>query len=108
MSDVITIILYLLSAIALVCVIQLILLALAHSDDCPRVVRVILTFLLLLPAAAFLVLIPCTLLSQPGGFLDLRGLVAVLCLVAALVILAGWGLGFGIRTLYRRKKGGTA
>ena len=108
MSDVITIILQLLAFVAAVCVIQLILLALAHSDRCPRVVRVILTFLLLLPAAAFLVLIPCTLLSQPGGFLDLRGLVAVLCLVAALVILAGWGLGFGVRALYRRKRGGAA
>ena len=108
MSDVITIILQLLAFVAAVCVIQLILLALAHSDRCPQVVRVILTFLLLLPAAAFLVLIPCTLLSQPGGFLDLRGLVAVLCLVAALVILAGWGLGFGVRALYRRKRGGTA
>ena len=108
MSDVITIILQLLAFVAVVCVVQLILLALAHSNRCPRVVRVILTFLLLLPATAFLVLIPITLLSKPGGFIDLRGLVAILCLIAALVILAGWGLGFGVRALYRRKKGGAA
>ena len=104
----IEILLHVLIFVALACVIQLLLLTLTGSKGCPRLVKVILPWILLLPAAGVLVLIPCCLLSKPSGFLDLRGVAAFLCLIAALLVLAGWGLGFGVRALYRRKKGGAS
>ena len=95
MRDTVQIAFFVLSALALVCIVQLLLLILAHSDSCPKAAKVILPHLLLIPAA---------LLSKPSGFLDLRGLAAILFLIAALILLAGWGLGRIIYTARRRER----
>ncbi len=108
MRDTVQIAFFVLSALALVCIVQLLLLILAHSDSCPKAAKVILPHLLLIPAAAFLFLIPAALLSKPSGFLDLRGLAAILFLIAALILLAGWGLGRLLYSLGRRKEEDTA
>ena len=62
MRDTVQIAFFVLSALALVCIVQLLLLILAHSDSCPKAAKVVLPHLLLIPAAAFLFLIPAAIL----------------------------------------------
>ena len=102
MSDTITILLYSLGCAALACCVQLGLLALARLPRCPRALRTVLTFFLLLPAAGLLIAAAASLLSKPSGFLDLRLLAAMLFAAGAVLILVGWAAAFAVWKLVRR------
>lgn len=78
-----------------------VLLAAAEYLLCAKTKRRFLRFIPFSAPAAFLALIPFTIIENSGGFLDLRGLAIFLEISAAAICLAAIGVGW---LLFRLKK----